>query len=203
MFPPGFQRSYDRPRRLAATLLLLPALTVLAACSPDDSGADAGARSATSTSAPQAATTESAQPLARAPAAGPANPCTLMSTQEISAVAGLGANTGEPSTSGGAQVCTWADSNGKSAVVQVHASANRYAQSREAFESFYGGRVESVDIGEQGFYIGGRTGPLPTATVGARAGGAVISAQVMELGGDAAALRGQAMELARKLLQKL
>lgn len=193
-----------RSRSLATTMATAAAsvLMLLAACSPDDKSANTDAGSAAPNAQAQRSEKPQPQPVADS-ASQTRKPCDLMSPQEISAAAGLADNTGEASVSGGAQVCTWTDANGKAAVVQVHASAARYEQSRAAFESFYGGQAETVDIGDKAFFISGKTGPLPTATVSAQTGSATISVQVMEMNGDAAALRGAAEELARQMLRRL
>lgn len=193
----------NRSRPLATTMAIAAAsVLMLVACSPDDKSTNTDAGSAASTAQAQRSEKPQPQPVANS-ASQTRKPCDLMSPQEISAATGLADNTGEASVSGGAQVCTWTDSNGKAAVVQLHASAARYEQSRAAFESFYGGQAENVDIGDKAFFISGKTGPLPTATVSAQMGSATISVQVMEMNGDAAALRGAAEELARQMLRRL
>ena len=59
------------------------------------------------------------------------------------------------------------------------------------------------NTGEASVSGGAQTGPLPTATVSAQTGSATISVQVMELNGDAVALRGAAEELTRQMLRRL
>jgi hypothetical protein len=183
--------------RAAAFLLFL----LLPACSRGDEGAEVNrATDATTTQpVPAAGAAASAGPLARIQ-----DPCTLMSSEEVGAAAGMRSSTGQRSTSGGAQVCTWTDADGKSAVVQIYPSAERYDQSRTAFESLYGGAAEEVQgVAEQAFYIGGRTGGIPTATVSARKGPTALSVQVMEMNGEPETLRGQALELMQRMAQKL
>lgn len=177
-----------RPILLAA--LLIP----LAACGTDDPRTEPG----------QPAADVPAAPASAEGAAAPRDACELMSPGEVSAAAGIGEATGQSSTSGGAQVCTWTDANGRSAILQVYPTAARYEESRQAFQSLYGGQAEDVSgIGDRAFYIGGRTGPVPTASVSAVEGGTAISAQVMGMNEDAESLRSGALELAQRALQKL
>jgi hypothetical protein len=181
------------PRRRAAALLL-PLL--LAAC-----GGDADETAAGDAAAPPLA--EAAAPPA-APAAGPQDPCTLIDPGNVSAATGLGPVTGQPSTSGGAAVCTWTDAEGKSAIAQVFPSADGYQQSRQAFESLYGATAEELEgIADQAYYIGGTTGPVPTATVGALKGQTAASFQVMAMNADTTDLRSAALELAQRTLQQM
>ena len=127
-----------------------------------------------------------------------------MASEEITAATDVGSTTGQPSSSGGAQVCTWTDGGGKSAVVQLYPDPSRFAASREAFPMLYGAEVEDVPgIGDRAFYIAGTTDALPTATVSAQKGDFVTIVQVMEANGDAAALQSAALELTQRFLQKL
>jgi hypothetical protein len=178
-----------RPRGRAALARTLLAAVLLAGCGGTD--APRGDEPA-ATAAPPAP-----------PAAGAREVCGMLSVEEVSAATGV-AGECQAATSGGAQVGTWTDASGKSAIVQVHQTAARYEESRQAFESLYGGTAEELpDVGDQAFVIGGRTGPMPTATVGALQGATPISVQVMAMGGDPATLREQAIALTRTVLARL
>lgn len=183
------------PRARTLSALALPLLLLLPACASGDTAADA---TVDSTAAADVAAAPST------PSAALRDACTVLSAEEVSAAAGLGASTGQPSESGGAQVCTWMDANGKAAIVQLYATAARYEESRTAFESLYGGTAEALaGVADQAFYIGGRTGSIPTATVSVRKGRTAASVQVMAMSGDATGLRSQVMELTQQLVAKL
>lgn len=192
----------SRPARslclaLAATPLLL------AGCGGNDAEPAADADVTPDTLA-MATPAPGAAPSAAAPPAAQPDPCALLSPQEVQAATGVEAGTGQPSTSGGARVCTWTDASGKSALVQIHAGPHRYEESRQVFQQVYGAPAEPVvDLGEQAFYIGGMTASFPTGTVSALQRGTAISAQVMGAGLDAATLRSQTTDLARATLAKL
>lgn len=193
------------PVRRFRALRRLPvlALPVLAACgggAAEEAGSDATVPAADAGAAPPAAS-----PTAPAAAAdGAADPCALLTLDEVRDAAGVEAPEGSSTTSGEARVCTWIDLGGHSAVVQVHPTADWYDRSRDAFELQYGGTAEdALGIGDDAYRITGTTGPLPTATVGVRRGTTSATVQVMAMDRDAGTLESQALELARRLAQKL
>lgn len=191
---PSSNSSYLRRAVSASTMLVAVAF---AGCSPDDgSGASSPfieQVSAETMSTPSAASASTMR-----------DPCALVSVEEISETTGLTSFGGSPSTSGGAAVCTWVDVEARAAVIQIYRTASAYEESRAAFESMYGGPAESVaGVGDRGFYIAGRTGPLPTGTISLAKGATVASVQVISMSGDADTLRGQTLALARLLAGKL
>jgi hypothetical protein len=132
------------------------------------------------------------------------DPCALVSADEINAATGMTSTGGNPSMSGGAAVCTWVDVEARAAVIQVYGSTSRYEESRAAFESMYESPAESVaDLGDRGFFIAGRTGPVPTGTTSFVKGSTAASVQVMSMSADAQTLRSQTIALARLLAGKL
>jgi hypothetical protein len=186
----------------APRLVAVLALPVLAACGGGDAAEDA-APDAPAAAADGAAAPQAASPAAPAPGDAP-DPCALMSPGEVQAAAGVEAAEGNATTSGGASVCTWTDASGRSAVVQVHPTADWYDRSKDAFELQYGGTAEdALGIGDDAYRITGTTGPLPTATVGVRRGTTSATVQVMAMDGAPPTLESQALELARLLAQKL
>lgn len=129
--------------------------------------------------------------------------CAMLSGDDVKSATGIEA-TGTPSTSGGADVCTWMAADGKAAVIQVYPTQERYDESRQAFESLYGTNAEDIaGIGERAFYVGGKTGVTETATVGAIKGSRPVTVQVLDVGGDPAALRRDATNLAHVLMSKM
>ena len=178
-------------RRLVAAAVL----PVLAACGGDEQAADETA---------VVADDPDAVAVSEAPTGGPQDPCVLIQPGDVSAAAGLGESTGQPSTSGGAKVCTWTDAEGMTAVVQMFPGPERHPQARQAFEALYGRPADDLEgMDFEGYFIPGRTGSIPTATVGARKGGTAASFQVMSMTADTADLRSGAMELAQRTMQGL
>jgi hypothetical protein len=136
-------------------------------------------------------------------AAAPRDACALASVDEVRTATGIDGS-GASSTSGGAEVCTWSDATGRTAIVQLYPTVDRYESSRQAFQSLYGGTAENLTgIGEEAFYIGGATSSIPTATVSARRGGSAVSVQVMGMNQQPAELREQALALTRTVLSRL
>lgn len=182
-------------RRLVAAAVL----PLLAACGGGEEAAD---ETAVPADDPGAAVVTEAP--ATAAAAGPQDPCVLIQPGDVSAAAGLGESTGQPSTSGGAKVCTWTDADGMTAVVQMFPGPERHPQARQAFEALYGRPADDLEgMDFEGYFIPGRTGSIPTATVGARKGQTAASFQVMSMTADTADLRSGAMELAQRTMQGL
>lgn len=175
---------------LLAAACLVTSLSL--ACSSGGDAPQGEAASATTTAAPTTATAQAG------------DPCLLLSADAVGAIAGLTGAKGVASKSGGADVCTWSDASGTSAVVQIFPASRTYDEIRDVFQSFYESDVEAIaDLGDQAFHVGGRTASMPTATVGARKGSTLVSTQLMALGGDDATLRGQALDLARAVLDAL
>lgn len=164
----------------------------LAGC--DKGGGSAPA--AASGSAPQAAAAPRPPPAASAPAA-----CTLLSAEELKKFDISG--DGKPGTSGGADVCTWMGANSKGAVVQVFGRASALPEMQKAFEDLHQQKAEPVsDLGDQAFHVAG-PGRMHVANLGASKGSRAVSVQVMAMGGDAAKLKTEAIELTRSILTKL
>ena len=161
------------------------------------------AETETSTVAPGPETSTAASAPAPVVTTETRDACTVLALEEITAATGI-STPGAPSTSGGASVCTWMSDTGKGTVLQVYSSASDYDSSRSAFESLYGGSAEDVSgVGDAAFYIGGETGPIPTATVSARKASSAISVQVMGMGEEPTRLRQQAIDLARVAIGKV
>lgn len=184
------RQRYGRALRLTALVLPL----ALTAC-----GGDAGEADETATATPDY-TTPAGDPAA---AANARDACTLVTADEVSATTGISAE-GRASANGGAQVCTWTDTSGRSAVVQLHPTAARHDEARGAFASLYGSQGEDVHgLGDRAYYIAGATSSIPTATIGVLQGQHALSVQVMGMGQAPDALRTQAVELARAVAGKL
>jgi hypothetical protein len=175
----------------AAGLALL-----LAGCGGDRDAGGAATDGAPPAEAPAA--TRDAPPAATAPT----DACTLASADEVRETAGV-AGPGVSARSGGASVCTWSDEAGRSAVVQLFRDPADFERAREAFEGMYGAASPLPGVGDDAFVLGGRTGPIPTATVAARAGDSVVSVQVMAMDGAEATLRDQAVALTRVVVGRL
>ena len=176
-------------------LIALAAILLSAACTKTET--------TTNTSTPTASS-ETAAPATPPPAPAPAsrNVCEIVSADEVKTATGI-EGTGAPSKSGGADVCSWFGGAG-AAIVQVYGSSSAYESSRSAFEGLYGGKTAELSgVGEKAFFIDGKTGQMPTATMSAASGSNVISVQVMSMGMDAAARKKAATELAKVVLTKL
>jgi hypothetical protein len=119
--------------KVRITAMLVP--LVLGACAQADNEAETVSDSA----APAAATPA---PATTAPAAS-RDVCAMISADELKSTTTI-ESAGQPSTSGGADVCTWYGSNGVNAIVQVFPYASSYEQSREAFEELYEKKAEDI-----------------------------------------------------------
>lgn len=170
---------------MARTTFLFLTLLTIAACQPESTTETTGG--ARTTTAP-----------------ADLDVCSMATMDELQTAAGLVSATGMSSTSGGADVCTWTGENGKIVVAQVFPSASSYDQSRQAFESQYGGTAEDVTgVGEKGFFIAGNTGAIATGTLVAQKGSTPVSIQVMGGTSDAATRKNEAIAIAHVILGKL
>lgn len=180
---------FSKVRMIAFALPLM-----LVACAEAETETDTVSDSAAAAAAP-------------APAAAPAAPasrdvCAMISAEELKATTTI-EGSGTPSTSGGADVCTWYGSNGVNAIVQLFPSVSSYDDSREAFEDLYEKKAEDIGgLGDAAFFLAGKTGPMETATVSVRQGARAISTQILGTNSPADQ-RKQAIDLAKLVLGKL
>lgn len=160
----------------------------------------------TDTSSASTQTTASSSP-APAPPAAPTkrDVCAMLSADELKSAAGMnGADQGKPSTSGGADVCTWFSSDGKGLVVQVFPYSSSYESARSAFEGLYETKSSELSgVGEKAYFLSGKTGPMATATLVAAKGQTPISVQVMGGSGNDESRKTEATNVANVLLGKL
>jgi len=175
---------------LRTVVVGLMAGAMITGCSKDEKTAP------TPNEAPAASATPTPIPSAR-PAA-----CSTVSADRLEK---LGySSEGKSSTSGGADVCTWMGDGGSSLIVQIFPTASHHEHAREQFESFFGAKADSLSgPGDDAFYIPGKTGPLLTATVGAKKGQTAISVQTLAMSGQAEALKATAVDVTRDILEKL
>ena len=142
-----------------------------------------------------------------APAAAPAasrDVCAMLSAEELQSVAGIEGSTGSPSTSGGADVCSWVGSTGRSVIVQVFPSASSYESARDRVQGFYEATAEEVaGVGDKAFFIPGKTGFMDTATLVTQKGQTPVSVQVMGMDVDMATMKNEASAVAQAVLGKL
>lgn len=168
------------------TVILLTALFALGC------GAENETQTATA-AAPPAASAEEQRDL-----------CGMLTIDQLQTAAGLVQATGQSSTSGGADVCTWTGENGKVVIAQIFPSASSYDQARQTFESQYGGTAQEVSaVGDKAFFIDGNTGRMPTGTLVAQKGSTPVSIQVMGGTSDAATRQGEATAVAHVILGNL
>lgn len=155
-------------------------------------------------SSPPAATKAAADaPAASAPAPTRIAACESLSADDVKGLLGSAVE-GATSSSGGADVCTWTGPTGKTAIIQIYATARSFEQSREAFERMYAGQAEDISgIGDKAFYIHGKTASFPTATLSVVKGAQAASVQVMEPKGDPAKLKTEAVALTKVVVGKL
>jgi hypothetical protein len=189
--------TFDRFIPLGRSALIAAVAVVLAVGCAREQATDAGNADATSTAA--STTTPAAPPPA---AAAKRDVCTMLSAEEVKTATGIEGKA-TPSTSGGADVCTWMSNAGKSAIVQLYPYASSYENSREAFEGLYKTKSEELSgLGDKAFFVGGKTGPFESATISAMKGSNAISVQVLGMG-DAATLKNEATALTQVVLGKM
>lgn len=132
------------------------------------------------------------------------NVCDMLTVDDLKTAAGLDTATGQSSKSGGADVCTWTGTSGKTVIVQVFPFASSYDEARPTLESLYATTAEDVTgIGEKAYFVSGSTGALPTGTLVVAHGSNPISVQVMAGDGDAATRKGEATAVAYLILGTL
>lgn len=171
-------------------VIVFSALT-MSACKKEAPPAASDAETGTSAPKPQAAVQAAVEP------------CTLLTTDQL--VAALGESVqAEPSTSGGAQVCTWSAPSGRAVIVQLFSSDSTFDASRQSLERRYEGKAQPIpELGERAFSIFGRTGSLATASVAATRGGRFVVVQIMDPAGTAAHLTPETLELTRSVLPRI
>lgn len=179
------------------TLFAVSLVFITFACAQKEESVSTITDSSATTSAP------AATPAPTPAAATSRDVCSMLTADELKAAAGI-EGTGQKSTSGGADVCTWMGATGKGAVVQIYPYSSSYDNSREAFEGLYETKAQDVSgVGDKAFVMTGKTGPMETATVGAMKGSTPVSVQVMAAGAPSAQLKEEAIALTKLLLGKL
>ena len=165
-------------------------LLVLAACAES-------AQEETETSADTPA--PAAAPQAAAPASS-RNACEVLTAEELKEKAGI-EGAGQPSVSGGADVCSWYSPSGN-LVLQLFPYASSYDNARTAFEDLFETKASPLSgVGDKAYYLTGKLSNMDTGTLVAAKGDKSISVQM--LAGDAARHKTQLSELANLVLSKI
>lgn len=182
--------------RLAA-VVLVSALS-LPACKDDVTQA--------SVAPPSKDEVTASSPTPEAPAATPvevSDPCTLLTADEVHAAVGDSVQ-GKSSTSGGVLACTWLRPGHRSVVVQFHKSARRFDDSKQALQDFHKFEAEPLEnLGEQAFYVGGKTGNSGTATVVALKSGRFVNVQILTPSESAEDVKDQVISLTRAVVDRI
>lgn len=182
--------------RVAATAFFSGLLVFAAACTGDKKAPD---------DAPEGAISRDADDLRlKTPQpAAPPSACEAVSVDVLKETTGLDGS-GKPAEIGGADACTWTDDSGKKVVLQLYPSASRYEQARTAFEELQGQSSQDLEnVGDQAFFVGGKTNDAQAAAVTVRKGQNALSVQVMSPDGKPEGLKEEAITLAKKVADSL
>ena len=174
---------------------------LLAGCQSESTTTTTTNETASTETTAATATTASTTPAPAAPAGR--DVCAMLSADELKTAAGV-VGEAKSSKSGGADVCTWMGSDGKSVIVQVYPYASSYESARSAFEGLYDTKATSLSgVGDKAFNMNGKTGPFQTATLVTQKGTTPVSVQVMGMSGNDASRTKDATAVAQVILSKL
>lgn len=157
------------------------------------------AESAEEEAQPSASAENTPAPQAAAPATS-RNACEVITAEELKEKAGI-EGAGQPSVSGGADVCSWYSPNGN-LVLQLFPYASSYDNARTAFEDLFETKASPLSgVGDKAYYLTGKLSNMDTGTLVAAKGDKSISVQM--LAGDAARHKTQLTDLANLVLSKI
>ena len=180
-------------------IAMIALFVVFLACGPSESTVESSDASTPepATAAPTSTPSAEATPLE--------NPCEIVTAAELADAAGVASGaTATQGVSGGANTCTWQGGTGPAVIVQIYSDSWSYDQARSTFEGFYNGKSAPISgLGDDAFYIAGRTGPFMTATVTTRNARRTVSAQVFDPMNPESELRSAAEKVARLTIEKL